>query len=161
MGIGGGSARDRRHARRRSPSGSRVVPQSDSPAAFEERCFDCHADGGKKGGVAFDGFASDAELLADKELWFRVLKNVRGGLMPPPEKDQPTPEQRQQLARWIKSGPSRSTRRTPTPAGSVLRRLNRVEYRNTIRDLIGVDYGPTRNSPPTTPGTGSTTSATC
>lgn len=107
---------------------------------LETRCFDCHGDGAKKGGVAFDGFASDSELLADKELWFRVLKNVRGGLMPPPKKDQPTPEQRQQLAGWIKAEVFQLDPNRPDPGRVVLRRLNRIEYRNTVRDLTGVDF---------------------
>ena len=46
-------------------------------------CYRCHANGTKKGGVAFDEFVSDESLLAKRELWSAVLKNVRAGIMPP------------------------------------------------------------------------------
>src|SRR6185295_11364180 len=46
---------------------------------LKEYCYDCHADGAKKGDVAFDEFTSDAALL-HPALWFNVLKNVRAGL---------------------------------------------------------------------------------
>lgn len=120
----------------------------DAAAAFAEEirplmeahCFDCHADGAGKGGVAFDEHGNDAALLADKELWLRVLKNVRGGLMPPPDKKQPTPERRAALQQWIKSGVFQLDPAMPDPGRPVLRRLNRTEYRNTIRDLTGVEF---------------------
>src|SRR5258708_3681032 len=49
-------------------------------------CSDCHMDGMDKGGVAFDEFKSSDEILANHDLWFNVLKNVRSGLMPPGKK---------------------------------------------------------------------------
>ena len=107
---------------------------------LEAKCFDCHADGASKGGVTFDGFASDAGLMADTKLWHRVLKNVRDGLMPPPEKDQPTSGERQLLQQWIKTDVFRLDPTQPDPGRPVLRRLNRTEYRNSIRDLTGYDF---------------------
>src|SRR6266705_6304569 len=56
---------------------------------LEQYCSDCHADGMKKGGVVFDEFKSDDELLAKRDLWLAVLKNIRAGLMPPAKKAQP------------------------------------------------------------------------
>ena len=109
-------------------------------AILESRCHDCHADGAKKGGVAFDGFKSEGDLLADKALWHRVLKNVRAGLMPPPDKGQPTAGEREKLQQWIKSGVFSLDPVRPDPGRPVLRRLNRTEYRNTIQDLTGVDF---------------------
>src|SRR5262245_54940816 len=52
-------------------------------------CYDCHADGIKKGKVSFDEFKNDEALLAP-ELWHKALKNVRAGVMPPGGKDRPT-----------------------------------------------------------------------
>lgn len=110
-------------------------------ATLEQQCFDCHADGAGKGGVSFDGYASDAALLADKALWLRVLKNVRAGLMPPPDKKtQPSAEERTALQQWIKSSVFELNPAQPDPGRPILRRLNRAEYRNTIRDLTGVDF---------------------
>ena len=46
-------------------------------------CFDCHGDGMDKGGVSLDSFASNEEMLADRAIWLRVLKNTRADIMPP------------------------------------------------------------------------------
>src|SRR5215475_7393926 len=66
-------------------------------------CSDCHADGEKKGGVAFDQFPSDSAMLTNHDLWFNVLKYVRAGIMPPAKKPQPEPREKERLAEWIKS----------------------------------------------------------
>src|SRR5262249_51181864 len=65
-------------------------------------CFDCHNSGLKKGGVAFDHFKSDAALLENRELWWKTLKMLRAGIMPPKNKPSPTVEQIDQIGQWIK-----------------------------------------------------------
>src|SRR3954453_3515054 len=70
---------------------------------LKNRCYDCHGDGSKKGDVSLDSFGSDQELIKNRELWLRVLKNVRAGLMPPEKKPRPTPEEKARLENWIKS----------------------------------------------------------
>lgn len=107
---------------------------------LEAYCYDCHADGASKGDVAFDGFGSTAELIARKDLWMKVLKNVRGGIMPPPGKDRPDAEEMKTLEDWIIHGAFGHDPANPDPGRVTLRRLNRTEYRNTIRDLMGIDY---------------------
>src|SRR5215471_19101966 len=62
---------------------------------LENYCFDCHADGANKGQVAFDEFKSDQDVLGNRELWSKALKNLRAGLMPPAKKSQPTAEEKQ------------------------------------------------------------------
>src|SRR5437764_785424 len=52
-------------------------------------CSDCHGDGASKGGVTLDEFDSDHALLHSDELWWKVLKNTRAGMMPPPQKPRP------------------------------------------------------------------------
>jgi hypothetical protein len=107
---------------------------------LEDHCFDCHGDGEKKGKVAFDGFSSTTELAGQKNLWMAVLKNVRAGLMPP-EKEPRIPQDRVRvLEDWIKKGAFGLDPANPDPGRVTLRRLNRVEYRNTIRDLMGIDF---------------------
>src|SRR5688572_886396 len=66
-------------------------------------CYDCHADGMDKGQVAFDVFKSQDELVNNHDLWLRVLKNVRAGVMPPEKKPHPTPEEKHLLESWIKN----------------------------------------------------------
>jgi len=111
-------------------------------------CFDCHADGAKKGSVSFDAFKSDEELTGKRELWHAVLKNTRAHVMPPARKPRPTAEEQQVLERWIKYGVFALDAKNPDPGRVTLRRLNRVEYRNTIRDLLGVDFDTDKEFPP-------------
>ncbi len=53
---------------------------------LEEYCYDCHGDGEKKGGVALDAFNTSTNFTEGRDVWWRVLKNLRAGLMPPPKK---------------------------------------------------------------------------
>lgn len=103
-------------------------------------CFDCHGDGESKGKISLDTFRSEQERLASKELWLKALKNLRAGLMPPERKPQPTKPELHTLETWIKSAVFDSNPDHPDPGSPVVRRLNRLEYRNTIKDLMGVDY---------------------
>lgn len=121
---------------------------------LSQYCFDCHADGTNKGKVAFDEFKSDQDLLNATELWWKVLKNVRAGIMPPRKHPQPTDSEKRELADWIKYGAFGLDPAAPDPGRVTLRRLNRVEYRNTIRDLMGVDFNTTEEFPPDDTGYG-------
>jgi hypothetical protein len=103
-------------------------------------CSDCHADGAKKGGVAFDEFKSDKDILENRELWLNALNYVRSGLMPQGDSPHPTKAEQQRLADWIKTSVFHYDAKNPDPGRVTLRRLNRVEYHNTIHDLMGVDY---------------------
>ncbi len=119
-----------------------------------DTCFACHADGAKKGNVILDGFASDGALLNDRDLWFRVLKNVRAGIMPPAGKPRPTAEQIKELEHWIKNDVFKLNPADPDPGRVTIRRLNRTEYRNTIRDLMGIDFLADEEFPPDDTGYG-------
>lgn len=103
-------------------------------------CFKCHGEGKKKGGVIFDEFESDADAVAKTDLWLRVLKNTRAGFMPPADEDQLEPDDRERLEHWIKQQAFGIDARHPDPGRVTVRRLNRVEYRNTVRDLLGSDF---------------------
>ncbi len=107
---------------------------------LETHCYECHGDGEDKGKVTFDTFGSTQALMEQSSLWVHALKNVRGGMMPPPKKDRMSAEEFSKLESWIKRGPLKLDPQNPDPGRVTLRRLNRVEYRNTIRDLMGVEY---------------------
>ncbi|HKS37592.1 MAG TPA: DUF1587 domain-containing protein, partial [Verrucomicrobiae bacterium] len=113
-----------------------------------EYCYDCHGEGMNKGKVAFDEFKSDAELLGKHDLWSKVLKNLRGGLMPPEKKPRPSAEEVRRLEKWIKQEAFGIDPKDPDPGRVTIRRLNRVEYRNTIRDLMGFDFKVDDELPP-------------
>jgi hypothetical protein len=117
-------------------------------------CFECHANGVNKGKVAFDGFKSDEELVAKRELWYAVLKNTRANIMPPGGRSGPDAKEQQTLERWIKYAAFGLDPKDPDPGRVTLRRLNRVEYRNTVWDLLGVDYETDKEFPPDDTGYG-------
>jgi hypothetical protein len=121
---------------------------------LEEYCYDCHAEGSKKGEVSFDTFGSHDELLGQREMWLAVLKNVRAGLMPPEKKARPSDEQKQALEQWIKKTVFQINPADPDPGRITIRRLNRVEYRNTVRDLMGFDFKVEEELPPDDTGYG-------
>ncbi|HEY4233614.1 MAG TPA: DUF1592 domain-containing protein [Lacipirellulaceae bacterium] len=114
---------------------------------LETYCYGCHGNGEKKGNRTLDEFASDEALLGNVELWQTVLKNVRAGLMPPAGEDHPSDDERKQIQAWIERDVFRIDPQNPDPGRVTLRRLNRNEYRNTIRDLMGIDYDTTANFP--------------
>ena len=64
---------------------------------LETYCYGCHGYGSSEGGRTLDEFASDKAMLANTELWYAVLKNVRARMMPPAEEEQPTAEERNVL----------------------------------------------------------------
>jgi len=121
-------------------------------------CSDCHGDGISKGGISLDMFASEAEILGRTDLWEKVLINVRSGLMPPREGVEadflPTEEEIQVLADWIKFKAFDLDPQLVDPGHVVPRRLNRIEYQNTIRDLLGYKFKATEAFPPDDTGDG-------
>jgi hypothetical protein len=129
-------------------------PNSTAQQTFQQKiqpilaqyCYDCHGDGSAKGGITLDEL-SDAALFQNNELWWRVLKNVRAGIMPPKKSDPLAPDDEKQLVTWIKYAAMGIDANHLDPGRVTLRRLNRVEYRNTIRDLMGVEFNTTEEFP--------------
>ncbi len=125
---------------------------------FEKYCLDCHGNGVAKGGVTLDEFASDAELVGKRDLWLALLRNVRGGLMPPREEGAEHVKLAEAeigvITHWIKFDAFKTDPKNPDPGRVTARRLNRVEYRNTIRDLMGIDFNSEVEFPPDDSGHG-------
>ncbi|MCX6952841.1 MAG: DUF1592 domain-containing protein [Verrucomicrobia bacterium] len=113
---------------------------------LNEYCYDCHGNGVAKGGITLDRFSTNSELR-DHELWLRALRNVRSGIMPPVDEAHLPPEQAEKLSRWIKRRIFDLDPAVPDPGRVTVRRLNRLEYRNTIRDLVGLDFDTKREFP--------------
>ena len=106
---------------------------------LQKRCYDCHGDGAHKANLAFDMLTTKDEIH-NPQLWLKVLKNTRSHAMPPPSEEQPTVAERQALEQWIKTSGFGLDPSQPDPGRVTIHRLNRVEYKNTIRDLMGVDF---------------------
>jgi hypothetical protein len=117
-------------------------------------CYDCHGHGMSEGGVAFDEIAGGQDALSRRELWFKALRLLRAKIMPPSDHERPPAEELAKWEGWIKTYVFECDPRDPDPGRVTVRRLNRIEYRNTIRDLLGVDYDTQQNFPPDDTGYG-------
>ena len=114
---------------------------------LDRYCADCHLDGMKKGDVSLDGFTNTLAIVRDRRLWERVLSVTKSGDMPPRKKSQPTAAEREAAIAWLDATLYPLDPANPDPGRVTLRRLNRVEYNNTVRDLVGVDLSPADRFP--------------
>jgi hypothetical protein len=115
-----------------------------APAGFEERvlpvlkahCYECHSGPEPKGEFALDALRDEAAARAQPETWKLVRGRVAAGEMPPRKKPRLATAESEALFAWIDSVPGAGK----PPGRTVLRRLNRREYENSVRDLFGVDF---------------------
>ena len=120
--------------------------KQDIQPMLETYCYSCHGDGESEGGVTLDAFKDEASLK-DHKLWLRVLKNTRSRIMPPVEEDYLEDAEIEKLANFIKREVFELDPAKPDPGRVTVRRLNRVDYRNTVRELMGVDYDTQKEFP--------------
>ena len=107
---------------------------------FEEHCYGCHGDGEHKGDFALDKLALDFSTPEKLRAWIGVVDKMDSGEMPPKKKPRPAPAQLAAASGWLHSALfAADLRRQQTEGRVVSRRLNRVEYENTVRDLLAVE----------------------
>jgi hypothetical protein len=114
-----------------------------------EFCYACHGNKGEpKHGLNIEQFQTADSLIEHRTEWEDIAAILRRSEMPPLEEDQPDEERRQAVSSWLRQEFARIDRVTPPDPGRVTaRRLNRTEYNNTIRDLIGLDLQPADDFP--------------
>lgn len=101
---------------------------------LDRRCVSCHMGEQAQGQVRLDGAAIDWQSRESAAQWERVYDAVATGAMPPPGAPEATDAERVRLQEWLGD----RLRRHSEMGSSVPRRLNREEYRNSIRDLFGM-----------------------
>jgi Protein of unknown function (DUF1592)/Protein of unknown function (DUF1588)/Protein of unknown function (DUF1587)/Protein of unknown function (DUF1585)/Protein of unknown function (DUF1595) len=103
-------------------------------------CAECHMKESPEAGIAFDRFADQAAAVKSGRTWIRVRDALQGRIMPPADMPQPTLAERDRIVDWIEHDflAAECAKQASAPA-VVIRRLNRQEYDNTIRDLLGLD----------------------
>jgi len=117
-------------------------------AFLEKYCHDCHGDSDPEAGLSLTQFRDDASLVKQRDRWKTVLGMVETSGMPPEGESHPTADERQVFLRTVRGVFERAARDAkPDPGRVTMRRLNKTEYRNTIRDLVGVDFDPTEDFP--------------
>jgi hypothetical protein len=114
---------------------------------LNEYCYGCHNEQKKKGGLSLEAYRDAKSIQADVTTWKEVLRRVRAGEMPPESKPQPSMDQRDKLAAWIEAQLFPVDCDNPDPGRVTIRRLNRVEYNNTVHDLVGVAFSPADDFP--------------
>jgi mono/diheme cytochrome c family protein len=111
-------------------------------------CTGCHGPSKPKAGLNLASFKDETSARSHRKTWERIKEYVEGGLMPPDDRPQPTREEAGQLTGWIRSAlKADDCGRTFDPGRVTIRRLNRAEYNNTIRDLISIDFHPADDFP--------------
>ena len=115
---------------------------------LEQYCFGCHAGDHPEAGLALDAYQDKLSLIKDYDAWERVLDMLETDQMPPAGNDQPTAEESDAFVQHVKAIFEEASRTAkPDPGRITVRRLNRVEYRNSVRDLLGADFDPAANFP--------------
>ncbi|HEV3235375.1 MAG TPA: DUF1592 domain-containing protein [Gemmataceae bacterium] len=114
-------------------------------------CIECHNTTKKRAGLDLEKFEAQKDALDQFELWQQVGERLRTKEMPPAKKNQPTEDERQKLLAWVKLVAQSQVDYAKLPraelesllAGPAMnRRMSRVEFNNTLRDLFGVDLHP-------------------
>jgi mono/diheme cytochrome c family protein len=115
---------------------------------IKQNCAMCHNEQLKTAGLALTKYHDTAAMLHDRVVWEKVVARVRAHEMPPKGLPQPTPEQITALTNWIEGQFSEFDRTSkPDPGHLTAHRLNRVEYNNTVRDLLAVKFKPAADFP--------------
>lgn len=112
----------------------------DGVSFLQKHCLHCHGEKVKKAGLALHRYLDDAALLKDRKVWDNVRAMLRSGEMPPKPRPRPAVAEIETFLRLVAEVFTRAdSTGKPDPGRVTVRRLNRFEYDNTIRDLVGVD----------------------
>jgi len=111
-------------------------------------CNACHNEKAASGGVNFAAYSNSKTFSENREVWERVLAKLKAGEMPPPGIPKPPAADVNAVTGWLDAEFERQDRDLKPDTGHVAaRRLNRAEYNNTVRDLLGLDIHPADNFP--------------
>jgi len=122
----------------------------DYGAVITKYCVTCHNDRARVGGLALDklDISNVATVGAGAEVWERVVRKVRVGMMPPQGSPRPDQDTQNALVSFLTTSLDRSAMAHPNPGRPLVHRLNRAEYANAIRDLLTLDVDTSSMLPP-------------
>jgi mono/diheme cytochrome c family protein len=111
-------------------------------------CYGCHNQGYKSGGLDLEAYKTAASVAEHRDVWENALLKIKTGEMPPPGMPRPKKADLEVVTHWLESEFERLDRAAkPDPGRVTARRLNRAEYNNTVRDLLGVEFKPADDFP--------------
>ena len=115
---------------------------------LDKYCMRCHSTAKKRGGIILDKQADDDAVRKHLALWEKAGDSLRAGEMPPEGAKKPSAAEMATVNKWLDAVVFKLDCTGPRDPGRVtIRRLNRAEYDNTIRDLLGVDFKPAKDFP--------------
>ncbi len=130
-------------------SQSHAAPEPLPDLAYDfisEYCINCHDDDSAKGDMVLDGDSINWSDWHDAERWTKVHAMLESGDMPPEKEDQPSATERAALLDWLDTTLTENVQ----PGGTVIRRLNRQEYEQTVSDTLGIPFSVPNSFPPDT-----------
>jgi len=111
-------------------------------------CLDCHSGADAERGVQLDKYHDTAPVSGDEATWRKVLSMLRSRMMPPEGSLRPKDEEYRAATSWLDAKLGQTDRAGVRNPGRVtMRRLNRAEYTNTVRDLLGVEFNAAADFP--------------
>ena len=117
---------------------------SDERALIDRTCVPCHNQRLKTGGLQLDQL-DPAQVRANPEVWERVVRKLRAGMMPPAGIHRPAPDVYEGMIAWLER--ELDATELPSFPSPGLHRLNRTEYANAIRDLLDIEIDPAKFLP--------------
>jgi hypothetical protein len=114
------------------------VAASSQRAFLNQYCGNCHNDDDRTGNLSFDQADID-HPGKDPELWEKVTRKLRAGLMPPSGQPRPDRTRYDAFRRTLETAIDAAAAAKPNPGVAALHRLNRTEYANAIRDLLSIE----------------------
>jgi hypothetical protein len=136
----------------RGPMAAQSVPAAAAGPApqralLDKYCVTCHNDRVKTANLSLQN-ADLARVAEHAEVWEKVVRKMRAGVMPPPDMPRPPQAEYEGLRDWLENEIDRAAAVRPAPGAVVLHRLNRTEYANAIRDLLNLQVDVTALLPP-------------
>ena len=115
---------------------------------FGKNCVSCHNKTGKAGGIDLQSIKGPDSVIRFRDTWDTIQREITTGQMPPKGMPRPNPAELKAITGQIDGEFARVDRLNAHNPGRVTaHRLNRAEYNNTIRDLIGIDFHPADDFP--------------
>ncbi len=121
---------------------------------LQKYCYECHSGDVKEGQFTFETLSASSTDPAHRALWWKVLKNLRAGVMPPAGEPRPSPQEIEAIAGGIKFDVLGINPLDLDPGRTTVKRLNRREYDNTVDDLMGIKFDAALVFPPDDSGYG-------
>src|SRR5687768_10461597 len=134
-------------------SPARISGQSDEfdtavRPVLSQTCANCHGDARPQGGMSVTGLMSAESLVQHRDVWEAILRRLRAGDMPPSGSRRPDAAHLTAMTGYIERAFDRADALVKRDPGRMTaHRLNRAEYANTIRDLLGVRFRAERDFP--------------